>query len=123
MKSTLMLLPDLLHVLCFSCVSFDRYKLFNLQMFLRFTARKRNGVCPAHFCRSSGSVARKALQSLEALRLIEAHPEGGRKLTVQGQRDIDRIAAQIIYTQKERNLVLAASSQGIVAKPAPAPTQ
>nr|BAN20526.1 ribosomal protein S19a [Riptortus pedestris] len=68
-----------------------------------FGGRKRNGVCPSHFCRSSGSVARKALQSLEALKLIEKSPDGGRKLTVQGQRDIDRIAAQIRPKRKERS--------------------
>ncbi|KAK9504869.1 hypothetical protein O3M35_009044 [Rhynocoris fuscipes] len=48
-----------------------------------FGGRKRNGVCPSHYCRSSGSVARKALQSLEQLKLIEANPDGGRKLSVQ----------------------------------------
>lgn len=64
--------------------------------------RKRNGVCPSHYCRSSGSVARKALQSLEALKLIEKTPDGGRKLTSQGQRDIDRIAAQIRPKRKDK---------------------
>lgn len=60
-----------------------------------FGGRKRNGTHPSHFCRSSGSVARKALQSLEQLKLIEKAPDGGRKLTQQGRRDLDRIAAQI----------------------------
>ncbi|KAG8234548.1 hypothetical protein J437_LFUL014007 [Ladona fulva] len=60
-----------------------------------FGGRKRNGVCPSHYCRSSGSVARKALQALEALKLIEKSMDGGRKLTGQGRRDLDRIAAQV----------------------------
>lgn len=34
--------------------------------------------------------------------MIEKSPDGGRKLTVQGQRDIDRIAAQIRPKRKER---------------------
>ena len=60
-----------------------------------FAARKRRGTRPSHFCESSGSVARKALQTLEALKLIEKNPNGGRQLTNQGHRDLDRIAAQI----------------------------
>lgn len=32
--------------------------------------RKRRGSAPGHFCKSSGSVARKVLQSLEDLKLI-----------------------------------------------------
>jgi len=57
--------------------------------------RQRNGVCPSHFCRGAGGVARKALQSLEQLKLIEKTGDGGRRLTVQGRRDLDRIAAQV----------------------------
>lgn len=60
-----------------------------------FGGRKRNGTLPSHFCRSAGSVARKALQSLEQLKLIEKHPDGGRIITSAGRRDLDRIAAQI----------------------------
>ncbi|KDR19934.1 40S ribosomal protein S19 isoform X2 [Zootermopsis nevadensis] len=60
-----------------------------------FGGRQRNGVCPSHFCRGAGGVARKALQSLEQLKLIEKTGDGGRRLTVQGRRDLDRIAAQV----------------------------
>ncbi|KAJ9592061.1 hypothetical protein L9F63_001400, partial [Diploptera punctata] len=60
-----------------------------------FGGRQRNGVCPSHFCRGARGVARKALQSLENAKLIEKMPDGGRKLTVQGQRDLDRIAGQL----------------------------
>ncbi|XP_073982454.1 small ribosomal subunit protein eS19-like [Rhodnius prolixus] len=79
-----------------------------------FGGRKRNGVCPSHYCRSSGSVARKALQSLEQMKLIEANPDGGRKLSVQGQRDIDRIAGQIKQKKREKMLALAAQSGGAI---------
>lgn len=71
-----------------------------------FGARKRNGTLPSHFCRSAGGVARKALQSLEAAKLIEKAPDGGRKLTQQGRRDLDRIAAQV--KAKERKQLKAA---------------
>lgn len=65
-----------------------------------YGGRKRNGVRPSHFCRADGSVARKAVQALEAIKLIEKHADGGRKLTSQGQRDLDRIAAQIVTKQR-----------------------
>lgn len=61
---------------------------------LFISGRKKNGVRPSHFCRGSGGVARRALQALEQLKLVEK-TEGGRKLTVQGRRDLDRIAAQV----------------------------
>ncbi|XP_076046941.1 small ribosomal subunit protein eS19-like [Oratosquilla oratoria] len=65
-----------------------------------FGARKRRGTRPSHFCESSGSIARKALQTLEHLKLVEKHPNGGRRLTNQGHRDLDRIAAQIFTKNK-----------------------
>jgi ribosomal protein S19E (S16A) len=73
---------------------------FKLMFFFRPSGRKRNGVCPSHFCRTSGSVARKALQSLEHLKLVEKNTDGGRKLTPQGRRDLDRIAAQVKAVKK-----------------------
>lgn len=67
--------------------------------------RKRNGVRRSHFCRSSGSVARKTLQALENLKLIEKVPDnGGRRLTAQGRRDVDRIAAQLKVAAKKKQL-------------------
>merc|ERR1712217_983566 len=42
-----------------------------------------------------GSVARKVLQSLEALKLVTKDGNGGRVLTPQGRRDLDRISAQV----------------------------
>lgn len=59
------------------------------------TGRERRGTKPSHYCTSSGSVARKALQTLETLKLVEKTANGGRILTSQGQRDLDRIAAQV----------------------------
>merc|ERR1719179_121476 len=48
-----------------------------------------------HWLRGAGGLARKALQSLEALKVVEKDQNGGRRLTSQGRRDLDRIAAQI----------------------------
>merc|ERR1712154_301606 len=61
-----------------------------------YGAKKRTGTAPSHACRANRSIARKVLQSLEALKLVEKDANtGGRKLTAQGRRDLDRIAAQV----------------------------
>merc|ERR1711915_714827 len=57
--------------------------------------RSNNGSSPSHWLRGAGGLARKALQSLEALKVVEKDQNGGRRLTSQGRRDLDRIAAQI----------------------------
>merc|ERR1712127_244247 len=52
-----------------------------------YGGRKNNGTAPSHFCISSGTVSRKVLQSLEALKMIEKDANtGGRKLTSTGRR-------------------------------------
>lgn len=63
--------------------------------------RKRNGTKPSHFCRSAKGLARKALQTLEAVKIIEKCPDGGRKISVQGRRDLDRIAAVVRRTERK----------------------
>ncbi|KAL8219626.1 UNVERIFIED_CONTAM: hypothetical protein K2H54_029526 [Gekko kuhli] len=60
-----------------------------------YGGRQRNGVMPSHFSRGSKSVARRVLQALEGLKMVEKDQDGGRKLTPQGQRDLDRIAGQL----------------------------
>merc|ERR1712128_218516 len=89
-----------------------------------FGARMRRGTRPSHFCVASGSVARKALQTLEQLKLVEKAPNGGRILTSQGHRDLDRIAAQmkkIKAAPKEAAPVIIASPP-VLAADAAAPT-
>ncbi|XP_065721359.2 small ribosomal subunit protein eS19B [Drosophila suzukii] len=66
-----------------------------------YGGRKRNGVHPSKYCRSSDGCIRKALQALEIARMVEKHPDGGRKLTSLGQRDLDRIANRIVSKQRE----------------------
>lgn len=41
-----------------------------------YGGRKRNGVCPAHYSVGSKNVARKVLQALELLKMIEKDPNG-----------------------------------------------
>ncbi|KAL4661709.1 hypothetical protein H8957_015289 [Semnopithecus entellus] len=55
-----------------------------------YGGRQRNGVMPSHFSRA-----------LEGLKMVEKDQDGGRKLTPQGQRDLDRIAGQVAAANKK----------------------
>ncbi|KAI3413434.1 40S ribosomal protein S19G [Globodera pallida] len=71
-------------------------------LFYVYGGNKRRGVAPNHFSKASGAVIRKALQSLEELKWVEKDAAtGGRKLTKQGQKDLDRIASQLRYGSVE----------------------
>jgi len=41
-----------------------------------YGGRQNNGTCPSHFCGGSSSVARKALQALEHLKIVEKDATG-----------------------------------------------
>ena len=61
-----------------------------------FGGRMHRGTCPERFATGSGSIARHILKELETLKIIEKVPNSkGRRITPQGQRDLDSIAGQI----------------------------
>ncbi|KAG5572145.1 hypothetical protein H5410_061911 [Solanum commersonii] len=60
-----------------------------------YGGNQRNGSCPRHFCKSSGSVARHILQQLQNMNIIDFEPKGGRRITSSGQRDLDQVAGRI----------------------------
>ena len=66
-----------------------------------FGGRAHRGTRPEKFATGSGAIARHILRQLEALKIVEHIPEGkeghrkGRRITPQGQRDLDSIAGQI----------------------------
>ena len=66
-----------------------------------YGGRQRNGVMPSHFSRGSKTVARRVLQALGGLKMVEKDPDGGRKLAPQGQRDLDRTAGQVAAANKK----------------------
>ncbi|KAF1591430.1 UNVERIFIED_CONTAM: 40S ribosomal protein S19S, partial [Eudyptes robustus] len=66
-----------------------------------YGGNKRRGSRPNHFNRASGSVLRKALQTLEGIKWVEKHASGGRVLSKQGRQDLDRIASQIVNGDKQ----------------------
>merc|ERR1712121_330242 len=59
-----------------------------------YGVRRNNGSTPSLCNSASGEVARKVLHTLEQLKLVTKDPNGGRVLTPQGRRDLDRIASQ-----------------------------
>jgi len=65
-----------------------------------YGGRQRRGTKPSHFCLSSKSLARKVFQALENINLLEMDESGYRRLTPQGQRDMDRIAGQIVASKQ-----------------------
>jgi small subunit ribosomal protein S19e len=57
---------------------------------------------PSHHYRGSGSVDRKAIQALEKLQILGLDEgTGGRRITAQGQRDLDRIALTVAEAASE----------------------
>jgi len=67
-----------------------------------YGGKKRRGVRPPHFTLGSGSIVRKALQALESIKVVESHPDGGRRITKIGRRDLDRIAQEVVSSQQQK---------------------
>ncbi|GCE99933.1 40S ribosomal protein S19 [Zygosaccharomyces mellis] len=61
-----------------------------------YGSAKNRGTRPQKHADASGSVNRKALQALEKIGVVEISPKGGRRISENGQRDLDRIAAQTL---------------------------
>ena len=62
---------------------------------IRYGGAQRRGVRPNRFHRGSSMVARSCLQTLEKLGLVEKAPNGGRRVTKAGQRELDLVAATV----------------------------
>lgn len=62
---------------------------------------KNRGNRPHAHVDASGSVNRRVLQALEKIGVVEISAKGGRKISKNGQRDLDRIAAQTLEEDDE----------------------
>ena len=62
---------------------------------------KNRGYMPSKHSPASGSVQRKVLQGLEGIGVLEKDPKGGRKISQDGMRDLDRIAMACLESQRE----------------------
>lgn len=76
-----------------------------------YGGRKNNGVCPSHFAKSSGAVARHCLQQLEKLKILEKNDKGMRVISRDGRKALDLIAAAI----KKQNAAAAAAAAASAA--------
>jgi small subunit ribosomal protein S19e len=56
---------------------------------------------PQRHTAASGSVQRKAIQGLEGIGVLEKDPKGGRRISQDGMRDLDRIAVACLESLKE----------------------
>lgn len=63
--------------------------------------KHRRGVKPGHHRDSATGVERNVVQALEKIGVLEAHPDGGRKISQDGMRDLDRIATAVLEAQRE----------------------
>lgn len=67
----------------------------------KYGGSKNRGNRPSHHKDASGSVARKVMQALEKIKVVELDPTGGRCISADGMKDLDRIAASIVAKQDE----------------------
>ncbi|KAE8269733.1 hypothetical protein A4X09_0g2599 [Tilletia walkeri] len=52
---------------------------------------------------ASGAVQRKVVQGLEGIGVLEKDPKGGRRISQDGMRDLDRIAMACLESQREED--------------------
>jgi len=64
--------------------------------------RNRRGNRPSHHGDASASVQRKICQSLEKIGVLEQGSNGGRRISQDGQRDLDRIATAVVEAEREQ---------------------
>eukprot|EP00793_Prasinoderma_coloniale_P005822 PRCOL_00004296-RA len=60
----------------------------------RFGSKYRRGTRAMHHRDAAGGHIRHMLQQLEAIKVIRKSDKGGRRITPDGQRDLDRIASK-----------------------------
>ena len=66
-----------------------------------YGGQKRRGVCTNVFAKGSGTIARYCLQKLEEMGLVEQDDNGGRRITKEGQRELDTVAVQAAAEDEE----------------------
>merc|ERR1712217_352839 len=62
-----------------------------------YGSQRRRGTCTNVFSKGSGKICRYIMQQLEEMGLVEQDEDnGGRKITQEGQRELDTVAVQAI---------------------------
>ena len=95
---------DWWHIRCASILR-SVYKLGPIgvsKLRIKYGGKKNRGVKPERFYRGSGSIIRKAMQQLEAAKLVkkvEKEEYKGRVISPEGKSFLDKIAVSIIKTR------------------------
>ncbi|CAD7936413.1 unnamed protein product [Amoebophrya sp. A25] len=66
-----------------------------------YGGQQRRGTCTSHFRKSSGKIVRYCMQQLEEMGIVEIDEKGGRKVTPEGQREMDTVAVQTLEEDEE----------------------
>mmetsp|Transcript_163995 Transcript_163995/g.398565 ORF Transcript_163995/g.398565 Transcript_163995/m.398565 type:complete len:159 (+) Transcript_163995:72-548(+) len=66
-----------------------------------YGSQHRRGTCTKKFAKGSGKICRYILQQLEEMGLVEQDENGGRRITKEGQRELDTVAVQASATADE----------------------
>merc|ERR1719203_1597478 len=67
-----------------------------------YGSQQRRGVCTEHFRKGSGAIVRYCMQQLEEMGIVEIDEKtGGRKVTPEGQREMDTVARQTKEEEEE----------------------
>eukprot|EP00747_Dinoflagellata_sp_TGD_P161628 gnl/TRDRNA2_/TRDRNA2_178285_c0_seq1.p2 gnl/TRDRNA2_/TRDRNA2_178285_c0~~gnl/TRDRNA2_/TRDRNA2_178285_c0_seq1.p2 ORF type:complete len:159 (-),score=43.55 gnl/TRDRNA2_/TRDRNA2_178285_c0_seq1:56-532(-) len=66
-----------------------------------YGSQKRRGTMTNTRTKGSGKIARYILQQLEEMGLVEQDENGGRKITKEGQRELDTVAVQAVSGEDE----------------------
>ena len=68
----------------------------------RFGSKYRRGTRAMHHRDAAGGHIRHMLQQLEAIKVIRKSDKGGRRITPDGQRDLDRIASKVVLAGESK---------------------
>ena len=68
-----------------------------------YGGQQRRGTQTKHFSTASGKITRYCLQQLEEMGLVEQDENGGRKITKEGQRELDTVAVQAAGAEDEED--------------------
>eukprot|EP00418_Pyrodinium_bahamense_P016547 CAMPEP_0179125122 /NCGR_PEP_ID=MMETSP0796-20121207/59161_1 /TAXON_ID=73915 /ORGANISM="Pyrodinium bahamense, Strain pbaha01" /LENGTH=160 /DNA_ID=CAMNT_0020823811 /DNA_START=84 /DNA_END=566 /DNA_ORIENTATION=+ len=66
-----------------------------------YGSQLRRGTCTKVFAKGSGKIIRYILQQLEEMGLVEQAEDGGRRITKEGQRELDTVAVQAAAPEEE----------------------
>ena len=75
-----------------------------------YGCRINRGNRPSHHVEGSGAIARNVLKGLEKIKIVEKDPHGGRRISQEGQRELDRISTDVLNKQKAALAAAAAAA-------------